>query len=742
MRVGSRPPRADHSCLQLTVKPMPDLWYYGRNEQRYGPVPKEELKGLVSSGNLEATDLVWSPGMADWLPASEVDGLFDLRASGVVSPPPAPPATTSPPPPPPETEVPVAWDCWHYERQGECRGPVSFEELRHLAASEEVQPENLVWKVGMPEWLSAAHVEGLFSSPASPSFSPAEVTSPAPLPPQTEAPVAEERWHYECQGKRCGPVLFSELQRLASCGQIQPDSLTWKRGMAEWTPAWQIDGLFPTQQETPGQPAIPSADSWYYGDGEQRCGPVSTEELRELASSGRLHQDSLVWKQGMADWTPAGQIEGVFQFRLEMPVQPPVQSADLWYYGDGEQRHGPVSVEELRELAASGRLHQDSLVWKQGMADWIVAADVKGLFPAADAATTLLVSLASLKSRETPSSPPVPAPTLQEQVQSIREAVAPHLSTAAAVTRTNLERFQKFVHRQHLGTRLRLLVARLARGAVRCYNAARPYVVRAWRKRPSRQEVRDWSAAKTQRASETWKRTAPWRMRFARPMLAGLRRGWKGIAYRWKVRGGEAAWKKAEAARRAAEETDRANAEVGRKAKAEAERRAAEEAARAKAEAERKAAEEKARKAAEKAACAKAEAEWKPEPAATPSRTPVVLASEGPPSQPEPAIMASAVPAPTAEPITSILKAQTRPEPECAGSAARVPPPMPKPARPAARVPPPMPKPVRSAPRLPPPMPKPKSPAALSEAEPKTPPAVPKSEAVSPTPGAGSEEQR
>ena len=55
---------------------MPDLWYYGRNEQRHGPVPLKELQGLASSGDLDATDLVWSPGMADWMPASEVDGLF------------------------------------------------------------------------------------------------------------------------------------------------------------------------------------------------------------------------------------------------------------------------------------------------------------------------------------------------------------------------------------------------------------------------------------------------------------------------------------------------------------------------------------------------------------------------------------------------------------------------------------------------------------------------------------------
>ena len=114
------------------------------------------------------------------------------------------------------------------------------------------------------------------------------------------------------------------------------------------------------------------------------------------------------------------------------------------------------------------------------------------------------------------------------------DALAPHLSRAAAATRRNLERFRKFVHRQHLGTRLWLLAAATARGVARCYNAARPYVVRAWRRKPSRQEVRDWSAAKTQQTAVTWKRTAPWRSRFARATSMGLSRAWKGIADCWR----------------------------------------------------------------------------------------------------------------------------------------------------------------------------------------------------------------
>ena len=47
--------------------------------------------------------------------------------------------------------------------------------------------------------------------------------------------------------------------------------------------------------------------------------------------------------------------------------------ASSWYYGHDSQRHGPVSSEELKELAASGQLLRDDLVWKEGMKAWAAA---------------------------------------------------------------------------------------------------------------------------------------------------------------------------------------------------------------------------------------------------------------------------------------------------------------------------------------------------------------------------------
>lgn len=53
-----------------------------------------------------------------------------------------------------------------------------------------------------------------------------------------------------------------------------------------------------------------------------------------------------------------------------------------WYFSKGNQRQGPVTSEMLKELATTGQLRQDDLVWQDGLANWVQAGSVKGLFAA------------------------------------------------------------------------------------------------------------------------------------------------------------------------------------------------------------------------------------------------------------------------------------------------------------------------------------------------------------------------
>ncbi|MBX9682071.1 MAG: DUF4339 domain-containing protein [Gemmataceae bacterium] len=60
---------------------MSALWYYSSNGKQMDPVPMSELQRLAANGSLKQSDLVWKDGMASWVKASTVNGLFVASAS-------------------------------------------------------------------------------------------------------------------------------------------------------------------------------------------------------------------------------------------------------------------------------------------------------------------------------------------------------------------------------------------------------------------------------------------------------------------------------------------------------------------------------------------------------------------------------------------------------------------------------------------------------------------------------------
>lgn len=55
-------------------------------------------------------------------------------------------------------------------------------------------------------------------------------------------------------------------------------------------------------------PPLPSQAQFFVAVNGQQAGPFAVDALRGQASGGQLTRETLVWKQGMAAWTPAGQV--------------------------------------------------------------------------------------------------------------------------------------------------------------------------------------------------------------------------------------------------------------------------------------------------------------------------------------------------------------------------------------------------------------------------------------------------
>ena len=59
-------------------------------------------------------------------------------------------------------------------------------------------------------------------------------------------------------------------------------------------------------------------DAWFYSRQGERLGPVTFDELRQMAKQAELNPRlDMVWKHGMDQWTPAGEIPGLFERRAE-----------------------------------------------------------------------------------------------------------------------------------------------------------------------------------------------------------------------------------------------------------------------------------------------------------------------------------------------------------------------------------------------------------------------------------------
>jgi membrane protease subunit (stomatin/prohibitin family) len=99
-------------------------------------------------------------------------------------------------------------------------------------------------------------------------------------------------------------------------------------GMAMAQPIGQaLAGQQPAASATAGTPPpIPGAATYFVAIEGKQTGPFDMQTLASQASSGRLTQQTLVWTQGMAQWTPAGQVPALAGVFVNVPPPLPPSS--------------------------------------------------------------------------------------------------------------------------------------------------------------------------------------------------------------------------------------------------------------------------------------------------------------------------------------------------------------------------------------------------------------------------------
>ncbi|WP_425400385.1 type IV secretory system conjugative DNA transfer family protein [Aeoliella sp.] len=82
-----------------------------------------------------------------------------------------------------------------------------------------------------------------------------------------------------------------------------------------------------------------------------------------------------------------------------------------WYVStDGENRHGPLTDQDLKQAIRQGKITKDTLVWTQQLPDWRAAGTIKGLIPKEEAAPATRTAVPVKNETAVASLPPIPQP--------------------------------------------------------------------------------------------------------------------------------------------------------------------------------------------------------------------------------------------------------------------------------------------------------------------------------------------
>lgn len=139
-----------------------------------------------------------------------------------------------------------------------------------------------------------------------------------------------EHFYVRIRGRVQGPYDVEKLRSLVRRGQlsrmheVSNDKVAWRQ-------AADFPDLFAAPEvrrpdaagsgagsaaaavvvEEDEQYAIPDDKDWYYAKNNVQNGPVTFDHLKALVQAGAVLGGDLVWKQGMGEWKPAWQVQGL-----------------------------------------------------------------------------------------------------------------------------------------------------------------------------------------------------------------------------------------------------------------------------------------------------------------------------------------------------------------------------------------------------------------------------------------------
>jgi S1-C subfamily serine protease len=120
-----------------------------------------------------------------------------------------------------------------------------------------------------------------------------------------------------------GPFDHAQLQRMMKLGQfgrmheVSEDRAQWRSAGAlidQWAPAVSNGRTAkeqPAMEPSTGSVA-PASPGWYYHVAGAQVGPKTVDEVRAAIAARAIKRNALIWREGLADWTPADRFPEFF----------------------------------------------------------------------------------------------------------------------------------------------------------------------------------------------------------------------------------------------------------------------------------------------------------------------------------------------------------------------------------------------------------------------------------------------
>jgi RsiW-degrading membrane proteinase PrsW (M82 family) len=188
-----------------------------------------------------------------------------------------------------------------------------------------------------------------------------------------------EQWFYIVEGAQKGPVDLPRLAQMAAEQSLSRASLVWTAGMAEWKPLGDVHAAYFPQEQ------------WYYMASGTQQGPVEADALAQLVRSGAIHAGTMVWKEGMPQWRPAGQVPGILPEPPPMPEHAPAPAVVAPPAAPGRSMLGGLGarISEAAELPTISNVPiRDILMGGFGEATRFQAVDTEDDFAVGTKQTT------------------------------------------------------------------------------------------------------------------------------------------------------------------------------------------------------------------------------------------------------------------------------------------------------------------------------------------------------------------